>query len=62
MNLGYISKAVGAALGAIFAILAVFGLGDGTVVFGISQDAALAVLTPLIAFLTTFLAPKNSNT
>lgn len=64
VDMAAISKALGAliggAVGVLFSILAVHGIGDGTSVFGISQDVVLSILTPVVAFIATFLAPKNA--
>jgi hypothetical protein len=59
-NLGYFSKAIGATVGAAFAWAAVFGLGDGTTLFGISQAGLEPFITMLGAFVGTWFAPKNT--
>jgi hypothetical protein len=59
--MGYISKAIGATVGAGFAWAAVFGLGDGATIGGFSQAALEPFITMIGAFIGAWVAPKNTT-
>lgn len=61
MNIAAISKAIGAVVGAIVAVAAVWGFGDGNTVFGLDQTTVVSVLTPIASFLGTYFAPANKT-